>query len=131
MRSLSWRSPLGVKVQRIRWTTGTGDFAVPVPPPGTDTVVIVSPFIDKTFLGRQRAHESGGARRILLTTMREIERVGPALSGFDDLLALDAPVSPAPDPSDRQRVVQGKEVSVRVDHGGCRHIKIQKDTKYT
>src|SRR3546814_20747789 len=99
MRSLSWRSPLGVKVQRIRWTTGTGDFAVPVPPPGTDTVMIVSPFIDKTFLGRQRAHESGGARRILLTTMRAFERVGHALSGFDDLLAFDAPDSPAPDPS--------------------------------
>lgn len=99
MRSLSWRSPLGVKVQRIRWTTGTGDFAVPAPPPGTDTVVIVSPFIDKTFLARQGAHEAGGARRVLLTTMREIERIGPALSGFDDLLALDAPDYPAPDPS--------------------------------
>src|SRR3546814_1288011 len=31
--------------------------------------------------------------------MREIERVGSALSGFDDLLALDAPDYPAPDPS--------------------------------
>lgn len=98
MRSLSWRSPVGVKVQRIRWTTGTGNFAVPTPPPGTDTVVIVSPFIDKTFLTRQRTHAGDGARHVLLTTMREIERVGPALSGFNDLLALDAPDYPPPDP---------------------------------
>lgn len=111
VRSLSWRSPVGVKVQGIRWTTGSGDFAVPAPPPGTDTVVIVSPFIDKAFLARQRTHESGGARRILLTTMREIERVGPALSGFDDLLALDAPDYPTPDPSDDINDHSSNEVS--------------------
>lgn len=98
VRSLSWRSPVGVKVQRIRWTTGTGDFAVPAPSAGTDTVVIVSPFIDKTFLKRQMRPEDVSIHRVLLTTMREIERVGPVLSGFDDLLALDAPDYPSPDP---------------------------------
>ncbi|MGX7877186.1 hypothetical protein ACVDG5_035305 [Mesorhizobium sp. ORM6] len=30
-------------------------------------------------------------RRVLLTTMREIERIGPALASLDDFLALDAP----------------------------------------
>ena len=96
--SVSWRSPTGVKVQGIRWTTGTGDFTVPVPSAGADAVVIVSPFIDKTFLARQKLAQSSEGRRVLLTTMKEIERVGPALSGFDDLLALDAPDYPAPDP---------------------------------
>lgn len=96
--SVSWRSPTGVKVQGIRWTTGTGDFTVPVPAAGADAVVIVSPFIDKTFLARQKLAQSSEGRRVLLTTMKEIERVGPALSGFDDLLALDAPDYPAPDP---------------------------------
>lgn len=96
--SVSWRSPAGVKVQGIRWTTGTGDFTVPVPPPGADTVVIVSPFIDKTFLARQKLAQPTDGRRVLLTTMREIQRVGSGLSGFDDLLVLDAPDYPAPDP---------------------------------
>jgi hypothetical protein len=51
----------------------------------------VSPFIDKNFLAGQVSKGPTRAKRVLLSTMREIERIGPSLSSFDDLLALDAP----------------------------------------
>jgi hypothetical protein len=50
---VAWRAPPGVRVERLRWSDGNGNQAVPVPPAGTDEVVVVSPFIDKTFLARQ------------------------------------------------------------------------------
>lgn len=94
---VAWRAPPGVRVERLRWSDGSGDMAVPVPPAGTDEVVVVSPFIDKIFLARQAPQGSKPPRRVLLTTMREIERIGPSLAAFDDLLALDAPDYPVGD----------------------------------
>ena len=95
---VAWRAPTGVRVERLRWSDGSGDMAVPVPTVGTEEVVVVSPFIDKTFLARQAPQGSKPTRRVLLTTMREIERIGPPLAAFDDLLALDAPDYPVGDP---------------------------------
>ena len=80
----------------------TGGLQAPVPPAGTDEIVIVSPFIDKNFLAGQVSNGLKPARRVLLTTMREIERIGPSLSAFDDLLALDAPDYPIGDPEPEQ-----------------------------
>lgn len=60
--------------------------------------MVVSPFVDKSFLARQIPKGAKPARCVLLTTMREIERIGPALAAFDDLLALDAPDYPTGDP---------------------------------
>lgn len=96
---LQWRAPKGVIVEKIRWHPGGSTEQAPVPPDTTDEVMIVSPFIDKTFLSRQLSAGRASARRVLLTTMREIERVGPALGAFNDLLALDAPEFPAGDPA--------------------------------
>lgn len=96
--NVPWRPPAGVRVERIHWSAGNGDQIAPIPPAGTDEVVIVSPFVDKTFLARQTPKGGKPIRRVLLTTMREIERIGPSLASFDDLLALDAPDYPVGDP---------------------------------
>lgn len=95
---VAWRPPAGVHVERILWSSGLADQSVPEPPSGTDEIVVVSPFIDKSFLARQIPKGIRPARRVLLTTMREIDRIGPALAAFDDLLALDAPEYPISDP---------------------------------
>ena len=95
---VAWRPPSGVRVNRIHWLPGTGNQHVPVPVTGTDEIVVVSPFVDKTFLARQKSKGAKPARRVLLTTMREIERVGPLPVTFDDLLTLDAPDYPVGDP---------------------------------
>jgi hypothetical protein len=95
---IAWRPPAGVGVERIRWSAGVGGQPIPVPPPQTDEVVVVSPFIDKSFLARQIPKGTKPARCALLTTMREVERIGPSLAAFDDLLVLDAPDYPISDP---------------------------------
>lgn len=98
VEKVAWRAPPGVRVERIHWCAGSGGHTIPVPPAGTDEVVVVSPFIDKNFLARQAPQSTKAMRRVLLTTMREIERLGPSLAVFDDLLALDAPDYPIGDP---------------------------------
>ena len=108
---IAWRPPAGVRVERILWSAGLGDQPIPVPPAGTDEVVVVSPFIDKSFLARQIPKGAKPARCVLLTTMREIERIGPMLAAFDDLLALDAPDYPISDPEpDPQSSASGANV---------------------
>ena len=108
---VAWRPPAGVRVERILWSAGSGDQSIPVPPAGTDEVVVVSPFVDKSFLARQIPKGAKPARCVLLTTMREIERIGPTLATFDDLLALDAPDYPIGDPEpDPQSSASGTDV---------------------
>ena len=92
-----WRAPAGITVERVRWSPGTGKEEPPKPPTRTEEIVVVSPFIDTGFLALQAVAGKIPARRVLLTTMREIDRVGPALSTVDELLALDAPDYPVGD----------------------------------
>lgn len=115
----SWQAPAGIHVERIRWSDGSGREGVPVPPGGADDLVVVSPFIDKTFLSRQMPKGAKPARCRLLTTMREIERIGPSLSVFDELLALDAPEYPAGDiGSDSQAPPSDDDVDAAGDEEG-------------
>jgi hypothetical protein len=110
---VAWRPPAGVRVERILWSAGLGDQPIPVPPGGTDEVVVVSPFVDKSFLARQIPKGAKPARCVLLTTMREIERIGPMLGAFNDLLALDAPDYPISDPeADPQSSASGANVGL-------------------
>lgn len=99
---IPWRTPAGVRVEQIRWSKGLGGLQAPVPSASADEIVVVSPFIDKNFLAGQVSKGATPARRVLLTTMREIERIGPSLASFDDLLALDAPDYPIGDPEPEQ-----------------------------
>lgn len=93
-----WQAPAGVHVERIHWSAGTGGQMVPIPSEGTSEVVVVSPFVDMNFLAMQATRGTKPARRTLLTTIREIERMGSATARFDELLALDAPDYPVGDP---------------------------------
>lgn len=95
---LTWRAPVGVTVAGLRWSDGLAPMQIPAPPAGTEEILIVSPFVDRAFLNGQSTAGKDKPRRTLLTTMREIERVGPVLSAFDELLALDAPEYPLADP---------------------------------
>ncbi|SPA36247.1 conserved hypothetical protein [Cupriavidus taiwanensis] len=96
-----WRAPAGVRVKGFRWSGGMVDeqMSEPIPEPGprTDEIVVVSPFIDKRFLARQATVGKGSPVRKLLTTMGEIQRIGPSLRGFE-LFRLDAPDYPVDDP---------------------------------
>lgn len=98
IKKVAWREPPGVTVERVCWSQGFGDQPVPEPLVNAEELVIVSPFVDKEFLNYQFTKVSMQTRRILLTTVGEIERVGPSLSTLDQLLALDAPDYPIADP---------------------------------
>ncbi len=92
--TLRWRAPAGTRVKRLRWSPGGRKMELPEPPPDAREVAIVSPFVDPGFLKR---FSRLPLRRSLLTTVAEVERLGPALPSFDALLTLDAPNAPAAD----------------------------------
>jgi len=126
---VAWRPPAGTRVVRIHWSAGTGDRPVPLPPPETDEIVVVSPFVDKNFLLRQTPKGTKQARRVLLTTMREIERIGPSLAAFDELLALDVPDYPIGDPEPGPQSAASAADVIPADHeedevGGGLHAKL-------
>src|SRR3546814_504351 len=95
---VAWRAPAGVTVEALRWSSGLVPMEIPTPPARTDEILIVSPFVDKAFLAAQMPPGKDKPSRTLLTTMREIDRVGPSLRAFDSLLALDGPDYPIADP---------------------------------
>lgn len=94
---VKWKSPLGIDVSRIHWMDGLGNAKITKLESDTNYLVIVSPFVDKTFLDSQRLETGGTRYRVLVTTMQEIERIGPALSSFDELRVLAAPDYPLSD----------------------------------
>jgi hypothetical protein len=122
---LLWHAPPGIRVERILWSSGDGRGSVPLPPDGADEIVIVSPFIDKSFLARQVTKARAPAQRVLLTTMREIERVGPSLAAFNDLLVLDAPEFPIRDvPDDEPLPDDGDQRDEEEEIGRGLHAKL-------
>nr|WP_321482186.1 phospholipase D family protein [uncultured Cohaesibacter sp.] len=97
---VSWCAPVGVRVSQIRWSSGKAALDVPTVPSRVDNIVVVSPFVDKTFLAGLVSNVSKKAECVLLTTMRQIEQIGPPLLSFKfkELLALDAPDYPIDNP---------------------------------
>ncbi|VVO67785.1 hypothetical protein PS858_01130 [Pseudomonas fluorescens] len=100
---VTWQAPSGVTVECLLWSDGNGTLALPTPRDDTEAVVVVSPFIDHAFLSALALPMDKPRRRVLLSTLREIERAGPSLPAFYELLALDAPDYPLADaPSEEQ-----------------------------
>lgn len=100
---VTWLAPPGVTVECLLWSDGNGTQALPNQMGDIDELVVVSPFIDQTFLAAMALPTGKVSRPILLSTLREIERVGPSLPGCYELLALDAPDYPLADaPSQTQ-----------------------------
>lgn len=97
---VAWRAPPDVRVERIHWMGGALEKILSLPnlPPDLDELTIVSPFIDNRFLSNLTKDETTAVRSTLLTTVREIERIGPSLPPFGRLLAYGVPEYPVDDP---------------------------------
>lgn len=91
---VKWRAPLGIKVERIHWSGGGSRKGIPVAAERPTEVIVVSPFVDATFLSSLAPNAETTAGRKLLTTMSEIERVGPAIGLFGELHTLEGPNYP-------------------------------------
>ncbi|WP_296167067.1 phospholipase D family protein, partial [uncultured Brevundimonas sp.] len=93
--SLRWRSPAGVRVDRLRISRGENEWSLPDLPKRVDALTVVSPFLDAGYLSHVRKAECAPGERRLLSTLFEIERLAATCAGFGELLALDAPDYPA------------------------------------
>ncbi|MHA6195022.1 phospholipase D family protein [Pseudomonas wadenswilerensis] len=96
--TLTWRAPPGVmSVERLHWSDGRGAQPLPKLPANPDKVVVVSPFLDRNFLAALVPPGSDAGNRVLLSNLHEIQRIGPSMPVFDELLALDSPDYPPAD----------------------------------
>lgn len=90
-----WRTPAGVKVDRLRISRGESEWPLPELPKQVDALTVVSPFLDTRFLGHAARPACPEGSRILLSSVAEIERLAAACAAFGELFALDAPDYPA------------------------------------
>lgn len=125
--SLKWRSPAGVRVDRMRISRGDGAWSLPDLPSRVDAVTVVSPFLDAGFLAHVRKTECAPGGRRLLSTLLEIERLAGTCATFGELLALDAPDYPAAsvptrDHEETVALSEGEEIG-RGLHAKLLHIR--------
>lgn len=92
---LRWRAPAGIRVDRLRISSGESEWRLPELPRLVDALTVVSPFLDAGFLNHLARTECRSGERQLLSTLFEVERLAATASRFGDLLALDAPDYPA------------------------------------
>lgn len=96
--TLTWRAPPGViSVERLLWSNGRGTQRLPELPANPDKIVVVSPFLDRNFLAALAPPRVEARRRVLLSTLHEMQRIGASMPAFDELLALDSPDYPPAD----------------------------------
>ena len=92
-----WKSPRGVDVRKLRLMIDTAERGLPQPPEGIRKLVAISPFLDGGTVKRLGAWGDAETERVLMSTHAELARLhsqaGRPLSGYGQLLALDAPES--------------------------------------
>lgn len=90
-----WKSPRGVEVRELRLLTPQSAPGFPQHPDGAKKLVVISPFLDPQAVRWFGRWGNAGTMRTLLSTRAELARLhieaGRLLSGYTQLLALDAP----------------------------------------
>lgn len=124
---LKWRAPPGVRVDRLRISSGQSDWVLPKLPKTVDALTVVSPFLDAGFLNHLAETNCGDDNRKLLSTLTEIERLAATTSGFGTLLVLEAPDYAAAAPSQdgveiETQALEGEEIG-RGLHAKLLHVR--------
>lgn len=96
---LRWIPPTGIKLRELRLTSGNGKESFPSCPARTEEVIVISPFLDSSFVKAVGAWGTEGTERHLLSTHVELrklaQQVGKPLNGFgENLLVFDRPIDP-------------------------------------
>ena len=94
LSEVRWRAPAGVKVEQLRISRGDGEWSLPTLPSRVDALTVVSPFLDTRFLRHAGRPSCADGARVLLSTIREVERLAATCTDFGELRALDAPDYP-------------------------------------
>ncbi len=125
--SLKWRTPAGIRVDKLRISRGESEWSLPDLPKRVDALTVVSPFLDAGFLAHVRKTDCPPGGRRLLSTLFEIERLAGTCATFGELLALDAPdypaaSSPIGDDEDTVAPSEGEEIG-RGLHAKLLHVR--------
>ena len=94
LSEVRWRAPAGVRVEQLRISRGDGEWSLPALPSRVDALTVVSPFLDTRFLRHTAQPSCAAGARLLLSTLREMERLAQTCATFGELRALDAPDYP-------------------------------------
>lgn len=117
-----WAAPSGVKLRSLRLTSGEGGEPLPTCPARLEDVILVSPFLDSTFVKAVGRWGREGTGYSLLSTHTELrklaQQVGKPLERFRDrLLVLDRPVDPI-DPVGQEVIAVGStEPEITIEAG--------------
>ncbi|MEX1028350.1 MAG: phospholipase D family protein [Candidatus Paceibacterota bacterium] len=109
LQRVRWSEPAGCAVKSLRLFDTDTPRTLPRAPDRVDCLTVISPFLDGTTIGDLGKWGTGGTHRTLVSTRAELAKLaaqsGQPLSGFAELLYLDAPVpdqQTADDVSDRE-----------------------------
>lgn len=109
LQRVRWTVPAGCTVHSLRLLYPEGPRGLPQAPARLDRLIVVSPFLDGNVVGTLGKWGTDGTQRILVSSRSELSKLaaqsGKPLSGFGELLYLDAPVpdeQTASDTSDRE-----------------------------
>lgn len=109
LRRVRWDAPAGCTIRSLRMLDVDASRGLPAEPPKVQKLIVVSPFLDGTVIGKLGKWGDARTHRILVSSRPELAKLAgqtsKPLGGFHVLLFLDAPVpdeQSAGDTSDRE-----------------------------
>ena len=116
LRKVRWELPRGCTIRNLQLLRQDSTRGLPEEPTKLHKVIVVSPFLDGTIVGRLGKWGDDRTHRTLVSSHPELARLaaqaGKPLSGFHELLFLDAPSrdeQSADDVSDRENAASQDE----------------------
>jgi hypothetical protein len=109
LRRVRWEAPSGCRIRNLQLFNSNEKRELPQEPARMQKLVVISPFVDGTVIGKLGKWGDTGTHRTLLSTHSELAKLAgqmnKPLCGFHELLYLEAPVADedtADDVSDRE-----------------------------
>lgn len=97
LRKMRWHAPPGCVIKSLRLLDEDTSRGLPASPPNIRKLIVVSPFLDGAIVRDLGKWGSSETQRILISSRAELAKLatqqGNPLSGFQELLFLDAPIS--------------------------------------
>ncbi len=124
LRRVRWDAPTGCTIRSLELLNSDSPRGLPPEPPKTQKLIVISPFVDGTVIGQLGKWGDIETQRTLLSTRPALAKLAnqasKPLSGFQNLLFLDAPVPDehsAADISDQENAIsQDEEPEPRALH---------------
>lgn len=96
LRHIKWDAPSGCEIRGMHLLNQESQRELPPEPENLKKLIVVSPFLDGTVVGKLAKWGDVSTKRILLSSRQELTKLAAQknkpLGGYDDLLFLDAPI---------------------------------------